>query len=84
MLRKLFPHSIIVISLMYVVFYFIDRVNPAMAFINNSITKVLLLVLCIAAILNAILTIRYNRMQERRRQQRLRQQQLQRQRQARG
>jgi len=78
MLRKLFPHAIIVLSLMYAVFFFIDRVNPAMAFINNNITKVLLLVLCIAAIFNAVGTIRINRLQERRRQQR-----LQRQRQAR-
>lgn len=74
MLRKLFPHGIIILSLMYVVFYFIDRVNPAMAFINNNITKALLLILCIAAILNAVSTIRLHRMQERRRQQRLRRQ----------
>ncbi len=74
MLRKLLPHVSIIISVMYFVFYFIDRVNPSMAFINNKITKGLLFALCVITIFNAICMIRDNRIRERQRQQRLRQQ----------
>lgn len=75
MLRKLLPHVAIIISMMYFVFYFIDRVNSAMAFINNNITKNLLFVLGLIAILESIWLIRSNRAQERRRQQQRLQQQ---------
>ena len=68
MLRKLLPHAAIIISAMYFVFFFIDRVNPAMAFINNDLTKILLCVLCVIAICNAIFVIRYNRARARRQQ----------------
>ena len=80
MLRKLLPHVAIIISVMYFVFYFIDRVNSAMAFINNNITKNLLFALGVIAILESVWLIRSNRAQERRRQQRLQQQRLQQQR----
>ena len=70
MLRKLLPHAAIIISAMYFVFFFIDRVNPAMAFINNDMTKILLCVLCVIAICNAVFVIRYNRARARRQQQR--------------
>lgn len=73
MLRKLLPHVAIIITMMYFVFYFIDRVNPAMAFINNDITKNLLFALGVIAILESVWLIRSNRAQERRRQQRLQQ-----------
>ena len=53
MLRKILPHVSIVLCNMYIVFYLIDRVNSAMAFINNSITKVLLLILCIISTINS-------------------------------
>ena len=70
MLRKLLPHAAIIISAMYFVLFFIDRVNPAMAFINNDMTKILLCVLCVIAICNAVFVIRYNRARARRQQQR--------------
>ena len=57
MLRKLLPHVAIVLSGMYVVFFLIDRVNSAMAFINNDITKWLLLVLCAVSSLMAAILI---------------------------
>ena len=75
MLRKLLPHVAIIISMMYFVFYFIDRVNSAMAFINNDITKNLLFALGLIAILESVWLIRSNRAQERRRQQQRLQQQ---------
>lgn len=63
MLRKIFPHIAIVLCNMYLVFYAIDRVNSAMAFINNSITKLLLVVLCIISTVNAAFLIRDQRRQ---------------------
>ena len=53
MLRKILPHVSIVLCNMYIVFYLIDRVNSAMAFINNDITKALLLILCVISTVNS-------------------------------
>lgn len=61
MFRKIFPHAAIVLSAMYVVFFHIDRVNSAMAFIDNGITKALLYVLCVLSAVNAIVIIRDDR-----------------------
>lgn len=61
MFRKIFPHAAIVLSAMYVVFFHIDRVNSAMAFIDNGITKVLLYVLCAISVVNAIVIISNDR-----------------------
>lgn len=69
-MRKLLPHVTIVMCLMYVVFFGIDRVNSAMAFIDNEITKWLLLVLCLFSIVEAIWLIADDRRRERRRQKR--------------
>lgn len=68
MLRKILPHAAIVISGMYLVFFLIDRVNSAMAFINNGITKRLLLVLCAISVVNAIYLIRDDRRKVRQQQ----------------
>lgn len=57
MLKKLLAHCAIIISGMYIVFFFIDRVNPAMGFIDNDITKPLLLALALISIINAIQVI---------------------------
>ena len=57
MLRKIIPHATIVLCNMYVVFYLIDRVNPAMEFITNEITKFLILLMCILSTVNAALII---------------------------
>lgn len=70
MLRKLLAHCAIIISLMYVVFFCIDLVNPAMGFIDNSITKPLLLVLVIISIINSIQIIAAERKLLRRRMRR--------------
>lgn len=61
MFRKIFPHAAIILSAMYVVFFHIDRVNSAMGFINNDITKVLLYVLCALSVINSIVIIRDDR-----------------------
>ena len=72
MLKKIMAHTAIVISGMYFVFFFIDRVNSAMAFIDNDITKVLLFVLCVISVVNSVLLIGAERRAERRRMQRAR------------
>ena len=64
---KLFGHAAIIISLMYFVFFFIDRVNTPMAFINNGITKFLLFILCVLSIFNSVRLISADRKEERRR-----------------
>ena len=66
MLRKLLPHAAIVLSGMYLVFFLIDRVNSAMAFIDNDITKWLLLLLCAIAALESVWLIRDERAKVRR------------------
>ena len=57
MLRKILPHAAIILSMMYFVFFCIDRVNSAMAFINNDITKGLLVILGVISIYDAVLLI---------------------------
>ena len=72
MLKKLTPHAAIILSAMYLVFFAIDRVNRSMAFINNDITKWLLLILCGLSVYHAVLQIREDRQKERARQEQLR------------
>lgn len=58
---KALPHINIIISGMYIVFFIIDVQNSAMGFINNGITKTLLLILSAGSILSSILLIWYQR-----------------------
>lgn len=51
-LERLLPHGAILICNMYIVFFLIDRVNQAMNFIDNGLTKGLLLILCAIALFN--------------------------------
>lgn len=66
LLRKILPHAAIVLGGMYVVFYVIDRVNSAMGFINNGITKALLLLFCLVGMVNACVIISDDRKRARR------------------
>ena len=63
-IRIWLPHIAIVIAGMYIVFYFIDRVNVAMAFINNDLTKFLLLFETILTIFLCTRLIHYDRLME--------------------
>lgn len=69
MFRTILSHSIVVLSGMYIVFFCIDRVNTAMNFINNGITKTLLLILCLLSILLSIMNIAQRRAYTRRKRQ---------------
>lgn len=60
-IEKLLPHATIILSLMFIVFFCIDRVNEKMAFINNDISKWLLAVLAVLSIITSIALIRRQR-----------------------
>ena len=51
------PHASIVIALMMITFYITDRQNRAMAFINNDITKALLLVMSVLVLIESVYLI---------------------------
>ena len=51
-IRRILPHVAILICNMYIVFFLIDRVNSAMNFIDNNLTKGLLLILCAVGLFN--------------------------------
>ena len=70
-MRKLLPHATIIVSAMYLVFFVIDRFNEPMAFVNNRMTKALLLVMCVISTINAIALIQSDREKERRHQKKL-------------
>ena len=52
--RTVLPHAILIISLMLLTFFVIDLFNESMAFLNNSISKILIAVL---ALLSAVLSV---------------------------
>lgn len=66
LLRKILPHAAIILGGMYVVFYVIDTMNTAMGFVNNRITKTLLLAFGIVGMVNACVIISDDRKKARR------------------
>lgn len=49
-----FAHTNIIVGMMFVVFFVIDRFNPAMEFLTSSLSKWLILVLALCAIVNGL------------------------------
>lgn len=58
---SLLPHGVILVCNMYIVFFLIDRVNTAMCFIDNDITKGLLAVMCLLSMGISVALIRAQR-----------------------
>ncbi|HWS29013.1 MAG TPA: hypothetical protein VN512_02750 [Clostridia bacterium] len=56
MLRTLLTHATIVLSVVFLVFFCIDRFNPAMEFIGSDISDWLLCAFCVIALLSSILS----------------------------
>ena len=56
-LRMLLSHALIILALMYLVLFVIDRINNAMEFINNDLTKALLAVMSILAVVHAEISL---------------------------
>ncbi len=55
LIKGLLPHLVFILSLMILTFFIIDLVNPAMAFMQNGITKALVAILSVLASVLAIL-----------------------------
>ena len=53
MIRKLIPHICIILSVMLITFYIVDKFNPGMNFVGNSFFKTLLVLDGIASIITA-------------------------------
>lgn len=60
-LSALLPHLCIILSGMLLTFFILDQINPAMAFINNEITKWLMLLQAVLTIICCILLIIFQR-----------------------
>lgn len=50
----LLSHACIILVLMLLVLLVVDRFNPVMGFINNDITKLMILALCVIAAVLAV------------------------------
>lgn len=67
-LKKLFnaflsalPHINITLAMVLLVLFVTDRMNRAMAFINNDITKWMLCVFCVTSLIQAIVSAYFRR-----------------------
>lgn len=54
---RILPHAVIVLSLMTLTFFGIDRVNPIMAFMTSELSKWVFALLAVAGFFTAILLI---------------------------
>lgn len=61
MFKRVIPHLCLVISVMMLVLFVIDRVNEAMNFIGNDVFDILLLIYCLTAIPTSLYLIADNR-----------------------
>ena len=61
MLKKIIPHICIILSLMMLTFFVVDKFNPGMNFVGNSIFKVLLAIYGVAVIIASVYLVAYNR-----------------------
>lgn len=64
MLKKLLPHALFIMAVMFITLNILDSYNPAMGFLTSSLSKWLLAIFCVAAALGAIGMIIRNRTQE--------------------
>lgn len=65
-MKKILNHSTIILSLFYLTLFVIDKINSAMQFIENDITKALILVLAAVSTVNAIFAISADRKKRKR------------------
>lgn len=55
MLKKILPHIVIILCGIFITFLILDMFNPNMNFTGNSVSKILLAVLCVAGLAEAIM-----------------------------
>lgn len=56
-IQRIMPHAVIVLSLMTLTFFFIDRVNPIMAFMTSELSKWTFALLSVTGILTSVFLI---------------------------
>lgn len=56
-LQSILSHICFILSLMLITLLVVDRFNPSMDFINNDLSKLMLLVLCVCAAVLSVLRI---------------------------
>lgn len=61
MLKRIIPHICLIISVMMLVLFIIDRFNSAMDFIGGDTFDILLLLFCLSTIPTAVWLIAANR-----------------------
>ncbi len=66
-LRTLLPHVGIILSLMFITLFIVDKFNGAMNFLGNDISKALLLLFSLVSVGNSCFLIHQNRKQARQR-----------------
>lgn len=57
MFKRIFPHLTIILGLMCVTLFIFDRFNGVLALLSNEISKVIILVLSISAIITSVMLI---------------------------
>jgi succinate dehydrogenase hydrophobic anchor subunit len=71
-MKTLTGHGTIILAIMYAALLIADHYNPTMDFVNNNVTKALILILCLFAVYHAILTLSRERARVRRREEKKR------------
>jgi hypothetical protein len=71
-MKTLAGHGSIILTLMFVTLLIVDRYNPTMDFINNNVTKALILLLCLFSVYDAVLVLSGARARVRRREEKRR------------
>lgn len=67
-MKKIIPHITIILSLMTIAFFIIDKFNEIMAFMTSEMSKWLFAVLALCAIITSVCLIRSNLQEEERRE----------------
>lgn len=62
--KRLLPHLVLILSVVFIVFVILSRYNPTMAFLSNDISTGMLFVFCILAFGESVLCIYNNRRDE--------------------
>lgn len=60
-LIRILPHISIILALMFLTFWILDRYNPQMNFINSDLSKTLLLVFCLSTMITSVIAVYLDR-----------------------
>lgn len=58
---RILPHINIILAVLFITLWVLDKLNPIMNFINNSISNILLIIFFIISMANSVLFIAYER-----------------------